>query len=106
MFGEWDGNPFSLHILKTLVPRLKKAELMKLISKNILRQEGDGRFDLSHTKNSAGIDGIYRVFLPQSDIFATITATENRDYIATVSIAGKNKEDYKKDFIEKKNLIP
>ena len=101
IFGEWDGNPLSLQTLKTLVPGLKKAELMKLISKNILRQEGDGRFDLSHTKNSAGIDGIYRVFLPQSDIFATITATENRDYIATVSIAGKNKDDYKKDFIER-----
>ena len=26
---------------------------------------------------------------------------ENRDYIATVSIAGKNKDDYKKDFIER-----
>ena len=53
-----------------------------------------------HTKNSAGIDGIYRIFLPQSEIFSTITATENRDYIATASISGKNKEEYKEKFIQ------
>ena len=53
-----------------------------------------------NTKNSAGINGVYRVFLPQSDIFSTITATENRDFIATKSIAGKNPEEYKSKFIE------
>ena len=64
-------------------------------------KEKDGRYELNHTKNSAGIDGVYRIFLPQSEIFSTITATENRDYIATSSIHGKNKENYKKEFIEK-----
>ena len=39
--------------------------------------------------------------MPQSDIFATITATENRDYIATISVSGKDPEEYKKNFIEK-----
>ena len=103
LYGEWDGNPLSLHVLKNLVPnpKLKKAELIKLVKMNILRIEEDGRFDLAHTKNSAGIDGIYRVFLPNSDVFATITATENRDFIATKSIKGNNKENYKKEFIEK-----
>ena len=67
---------------------------------NILIQEEDGRYELMNTKNSAGINGIYRVFLPQSDIFATITATENRDFIATKSITGKNPEEYKKKFIK------
>ncbi len=103
LYGEWDGNPLSLHVLKNLVPKsnLKKSELMKLVKMNILRVEDDGRFDLAHTKNSAGIDGIYRVFLPNSDVFATITATENRDFIATKSIKGNNKDEYKKNFLEK-----
>jgi DNA (cytosine-5)-methyltransferase 1 len=71
-----------------------------LVKKNILIQEEDGRYELSNTKNSAGINGIYRVFLPQSDIFATITATENRDYIATKTITGKDADDYKSNFLK------
>ena len=71
-----------------------------MIKKNILTQEKDGRYELTNTKNSAGINGVYRVFLPQSDIFSTITATENRDFIATKSISGKNPDDYKQKFIK------
>jgi DNA (cytosine-5)-methyltransferase 1 len=98
--GEWDGNPLSFKTLKRLIPNLDKKDLNSLIDKKILVQEQDGRYELYHTKNSAGIDRIYRIFLPQSEIFSTITATENRDYIATTSISGKNKEEYKKKFIE------
>lgn len=100
-YGEWDGNPISFKDLKKIIPNLKKNDLIKLIKKNILMQEDDGRYELCHTKNSAGINGVYRIFLPQSEIFSTITATENRDFIATESIIGKNKENYKKNFIEK-----
>ncbi len=101
LYGEWDGNPLSLEVLKSLVRGLKVSHLKTLIKKNILKKEEDSRYELANTKNSAGIDGIYRVFLPQSDIFATITATENRDYIATISISGKDPEEYKRNFIEK-----
>ena len=99
-YGEWDGNPLSYKTLKKLIPDLNKEDLDKLIEKKILIQEQDGRYELFHTKNSAGIDGIYRIFLPQSEIFSTITATENRDFIATTSILGKNPEEYKMKFIE------
>ena len=43
-----------------------------------------------NTKNSAGINGVYRVFLPQSIFFLQLQQLENRDFIATKSIAGKN----------------
>ena len=98
-FGKWDGNPISYANLKKLIPKLKEAELKKLIKKNILLQENDKRYELAHTKNSAGIFGVYRVFLPQSETFATITATENRDFIATDYINGNSKDNYKKNFI-------
>jgi DNA (cytosine-5)-methyltransferase 1 len=100
IYGEWDGNPLSFKTLKKLIPNLDKEDLDKLVEKEILVQEQDGRYELYHTKNSAGIDGIYRVFLPQSEIFSTITATENRDFIATTSILGKNPEEYKMKFIK------
>ena len=85
--------------MKRLIPKLKETELKKLVKKNILLQEEDKRYELAHTKNSAGIFGVYRVFLPQSEVFATITATENRDFIATEYINGKNKDKYKENFI-------
>ena len=100
IYGEWDGNPLSFKSIKELVPETTKMILSNLKKKNILAQEEDGRYELMNTKNSAGINGVYRVFLPQSDIFSTITATENRDFIATKSIAGKNPEEYKSKFIE------
>ena len=99
LFGEWDGNPLSLKILQSLIKDLKDSDLKKLVKKNIIIQEEDGRYELSNTKNSAGINGFYRVFLPQSDIFATITATENRDFIATKTITGKDPNDYKNNFL-------
>ena len=108
LYGEWDGNPLSLKTLQTLIKELKSSDLKDLVEKNILNQEEDGRYELANTKNSAGINGVYRVFLPQSDIFATITATENRDYIATKTITGKDPDDYKNNFLreifKKKNM--
>ena len=108
LYGEWDGNPLSLKTLQTLIKDLKSSDLKDLVEKNILNQEEDGRYELANTKNSAGINGVYRVFLPQSDIFATITATENRDYIATKTITGKDPDDYKNNFLreifKKKNM--
>ncbi len=100
-YGEWDGNPLSYKDLSDLIPNLKKIELNKLVEKNFLRKEEDGRYELRNTKNSAGIEGIYRVFLPQSPVFSTITATENRDYIALEQIFGDTEEEYKKEFISK-----
>jgi len=99
IYGEWDGNPLSYQSIKNLVKETTIKNLKSLMKKNILTQEEDGRYELMNTKNSAGINGVYRVFLPQSDIFATITATENRDFIATKSISGKNPEEYKNKFI-------
>ncbi len=100
-YGPWDGNPLSYEDLKELIPDLKAKELDKLVDRNFLKKEEDGRYELRNTKNSAGIDGVYRVFLPQSPVFSTITATENRDYIATKKIPSKDKDQYKKAFIEK-----
>jgi DNA (cytosine-5)-methyltransferase 1 len=99
IYGEWDGNPLSFKSIKELVKETTIKNIDSLMKKNILTQEEDGRYELMNTKNSAGINGVYRVFLPQSDIFSTITATENRDFIATKSISGKNPEDYKAKFI-------
>ncbi len=99
-FGKWDGNPLSFEDIKSFFKDANIKNINTLIEKNIIRKEENGKYEFTNTKNSAGLNGVYRVFLPQSDIFSTITATENRDFIATKTIEAKNAEQYKKDFIK------
>ena len=102
IYGEWDGNPMSFDDLSKLIPDLENSEMERLVKKEFLKLEdinGKEKFELKHTKNSAGIFGVYRVFMPSSKIFSTITATENRDFIALEQVKGINPEQYKKDFI-------
>jgi len=85
-----------------LIPDLENSEMERLVKKEFLKLEdidGKEKFELKHTKNSAGIFGVYRVFMPSSKIFSTITAKENRDFIALEQVKGINPDQYKKDFI-------
>ncbi len=99
-YGEWDGNPLSFHNLSELIPKLDLSELDSLVKRGFLRREEDDRYELVNTKNSAGINGIYRVFLPNSDIFSTITATGTNDMVALKTISGATPLEYKRNFIK------
>ncbi|MFA6184754.1 MAG: DNA cytosine methyltransferase [Candidatus Shapirobacteria bacterium] len=101
VYGEKDGNPLGFKDIDDLVSNLKKEELEGLVLKRILRKVEGGKFDLVNSKNSSGINGIYRVFLPNSKIFSTITATGTRDHVATVTISGRTPEEYRRNFIKK-----
>lgn len=100
IYGDRDGNPISFTDLKKLDPQLKLQTLKDLVDKNILKKMDDGKFDLVNSKNSSGVNDIYRVFLPESEIFSTLTATGTKDFIATESIPKVAPEKYKKYFIE------
>ncbi len=71
-----------------------------MIAKNIFRKTNDGKYEFVNSKNLAGINGVYKIFLPNSDIITTLTATGTRDFIATASISASNPDDYKKTFIK------
>ncbi|PIV07720.1 DNA (cytosine-5-)-methyltransferase [Candidatus Shapirobacteria bacterium CG03_land_8_20_14_0_80_35_14] len=98
-YGNRDGNPLSLADLQNLISDIKSDELSNLINKKILRRTIEGKYGLVNTKNSSGINGIYRVYLPNSNIFSTLTATGTRDYIATQTITGTTPEEYRHNFI-------
>ena len=57
------------------------------------------RYEFRHTKISTGLFGINRIFLPSSNIFPTLVASDSNDFITPVSIAANNAEDYKRDFM-------
>jgi DNA (cytosine-5)-methyltransferase 1 len=100
IYGQKDGNPLSLKVLKTLITDLQEEEIDNLVSKEILRfVEGQG-YEFINSKISSGINGVSKIFLPHADAIGTLTATGTRDFVATISIECQEPEAYKQTFIK------
>lgn len=99
IYGKSDGNPIPFDALQGLIPFLRKEELEKLTKKKILRILENDRYEFVNSKNSSGIDGVYRVYLPRSDIFSTLTATGTKDFVALKNVGGNDPDEFKKNFI-------
>lgn len=103
VYGKRDGNPISISDLTQLYPALNLKDINDLVEKSILKYTSDRKVDLVNSKNSAGIDGIYRIYLPNSHIFSTMTATGTKDFVALDYVEGETVEEYKMNFI--KNIL-
>ena len=84
--------------------KLKKISISKtiptLIKKGIITSN-EKRYDFKNTKISTGLYGVNRIFLPTSNIFPTLVASDTNDYITTEVINAKNEEEHKKLFVNK-----
>lgn len=89
----------SSHILKLKRINVKKA-LQALVEQKIIKCI-EKRFEFKFTKISSGIFGVNRIYLPTSDIYPTMVASDTNDFIATKCITASSPEEYKKDFLEK-----
>lgn len=82
--------------------KLNKISLSKtlplLIQKEIIIPN-EIRYDFKNTKISTGLFGVNRIFLPTSNIFPTLVASDTNDYITTLNITAQNQEEYKKNFL-------
>ena len=83
--------------------KLKKISISKAIAD--LTQKGiitcsEARYDFKNTKISTGLFGVNRIFLPTSNIFPTLVASDTNDFVTTKVIHAKNETDYKNQFIE------
>lgn len=110
LYGDKDGNPMSFEHIRDLfsinilplndekVSSVNKSDLDDLVAKKILRYQ-DGKYELTNSRISSGINGIYRIYLPESHVFSTLTKSGTRDFVATESIPEEilNKKTY---FIE------
>lgn len=99
-YGRSDGNPMSIEDINEYMPNVTKKNLDALVKKKILKTTSKGKYTLVNSKNSSGIDGVYRIFLPNSPIFSTLTATGTRDFIATDYLECDDPDNYKSMFIE------
>ncbi|RKE03485.1 DNA (cytosine-5-)-methyltransferase [Marinifilum flexuosum] len=80
--------------------------LDSLLKKSIISSI-EKRYDFKNSKISSGIKGINRIYLPISDVFSTLVASDTNDFIATRNIVSNTPEDFKdkflKEIVEKSN---
>ncbi len=84
--------------------KIKKISIPKTI--NLLIEKGiltitEERYDFKNTKISTGLYGVNRIFLPTSNIFPTLVASDTNDFVTTKVINAKNATEHKKQFIDK-----
>lgn len=84
--------------------KLKKISIAKTIES--LLEKGtltlfETRYDFKNTKISTGLYGVNRIFLPSSNIFPTLVASDTNDFVTTQIIKAKNETEHKKQFINK-----
>ena len=77
-----------------------KDTLETLKKKNII-ECSEIRYDFKNTKISSGLYGVNRVFLPTSDVFPTLVASDTNDYVTLKTLKKENHNDYRNDFLDK-----
>lgn len=75
---------------KKVLDDLKSKEIIECIEE---------RYEFRYTKISSGINGINRIYLPTSEIFSTLVASDTNDFIATVNIVANSHAEFKDQFL-------
>lgn len=84
---------------------LKKAKIAldktipTLVAKGVLVCS-EIRYEFRYTKISTGIDGINRIFLPRSEAFPTLVASDTNDFVALQDIEADTEAGYKQAFLQ------
>lgn len=81
--------------------RVKILETLDSLEENGLVQCVETRYEFRNTKISTGLNGVCRIFLPSSNVFPTLVASDTNDYLTPILIHAENAENYKKEFIDK-----
>ena len=82
------------------INRINIYEILQDLEKKGFVRCVESRYEFRQTKISTGLFGINRIFLPSSNIFPTLVASDSNDYITPVSIVAINADEYKNDFIK------
>jgi DNA (cytosine-5)-methyltransferase 1 len=105
LLAKYKGDFLTIDELKTNRElKLKKVSITKtiegLLEKKVITLF-ETRYDFKNTKISTGLFGVNRIFLPTSNIFPTLVASDTNDFVTTEIIKAKNEIDHKKQFISK-----
>ena len=83
------------------IKRISLANTIQSLEELGLLECVEFRYDFRNTKISTGLNGVNRIFLPSSNIFPTLVASDSNDFVTTVSITSDNPLDFKQQFLEK-----
>ena len=105
-YGDKDGNSLSLKQMQSIDKCITIEDIEKLIDKGIIVEKintvtNEKEYDFKNSKISTGINGVNRIYLPNSNSFPTMVASDSNDYITTECIYADTLKEYKKEFIEK-----
>lgn len=83
------------------IKRIKLVETLQSLQESNIVECVEYRYDFRNTKISTGLNGVNRIFLPTSNIFPTLVASDSNDFVTTVTISADNPQDFKKQFLER-----
>lgn len=80
---------------------IKLIDTLQVLSDLNIIECVEYRYDFRNTKISTGLNGVNRIFLPTSNIFPTLVASDSNDFITTISISAENPVDFKQQFLDR-----
>lgn len=83
------------------VKNIKFAPVLESLQNKGLIHCDEVRYDFKNTKISTGLFGVNRIFLPCSNIFPTLVASDSNDYVTHLSIQAVDEREYRAQFLEK-----
>ncbi len=91
----------SLNIQRAFkLKRMSIGKAIKSLKQKDIIECVEIRYDFKNTKISTGLFGVNRIFLPSSDIFPTLVASDTNDFITLKTIEALNHNDFKNKFIK------
>ncbi len=83
------------------IRKIKISAIMEQMERKGMVRCSEIRYDFRFTKISTGLFGVNRVFLPSSNIFPTLVASDSNDYVTPVSLDASNELEYRRLFVDK-----
>lgn len=81
--------------------KISAVALLEELEKSGMATCTEIRYDFKNTKISTGLNGINRIFLPNSSLYPTLVASDTNDFITEISVEGKDANEYKANFLNK-----
>ncbi len=81
--------------------KINAPHLLALLADRGVVKAVETRYDFRFTKISTGLFGVNRIFLPSSNIFPTLVASDSSDYVTPIQVAATSERSYRHDFLEK-----
>jgi len=79
---------------------IKYAKVLNDLQLNNVLKPSKIRYEFKNSKISSGINGINRIYLPNSKFYSTLVASDTNDFVATEYLNFAKGKSYKNEFIE------